>query len=457
MEGFGGVPMKKQITPKEKIGFLLVNLGSIPVQALINTYLLIFYTDIIGINPALVGSLFLIARFVDAIGDPIIGLLVDRFPNTKFGKYTSLLIIGSILATINFALLWFGPLLLQQYKVTVVIITYLSFGITFDLMDIPLNSLLPVMSDDYHDRNILSSIKGISFSAGSMILNTLSPLLIAHFSGVTGYIYLITIASVTVMIFSIIGANLIKEYNIVKNKDTYDIKMLIRVLKIRPVFVLFFSVLCCSISLFLYQSSIIYYVRYILNDVKILSAANMFGLAGALIGGFALPKLAQKFKKTQIYLAAMMAMILILSFQIFNYKVVGLFFLVTFIRQLSVSVITISQYSLSADNVGYIIKKMEINSAGAISSLNSLAMKLSLGIASAIQGFVLANTGYVANQAQSGSAIFGIVFVTFILPIIFYMAGFATFKIAYKRPNRITVYDSKYKKIKEVREVRRVP
>lgn len=439
---------RTQITPKEKIGFLLVNLGSIPIQALINTYLLIFYTDILGINPALVGSLFLVARFVDAIGDPIIGLLVDKFPRTKFGKYTSLLVIGSIIAAINFALLWFGPLWLPEYKVVIVLITYLCFGITFDLMDIPLNSLLPVMSDNYNDRNVLSSIKGMSYSAGSMVLNTFSPLLIAHFAGVTGYIYLITIALVLILSCSIGGACLIKERNIVEKKETINTKKLFEVLRARPVFVLFFSVLCCSTSLFLYQSSIIYYVRYVLNDVAILSTSNLFGLAGALIGGFALPKLARKFEKTRVYLAAMLVMIVILIFQMFNYKIIGLFFLVAFIRQLSVSVITISQYSLSADNVGYVIKKMNINSAGAISALNSLAMKLSLGISSMIQGFVLAQTGYIANQPQTDSAIGGILFVTFGLPVVFYVIGFLIFKFAYILPGRTDGYDAKYNEIK---------
>ncbi|TXX23553.1 MFS transporter, partial [Escherichia coli] len=57
----------------EKLGFALTNLGNIPIMTLLNTYLLIFYTDVIGVNPALVGMLFLVSRLLDGVSDPLIG------------------------------------------------------------------------------------------------------------------------------------------------------------------------------------------------------------------------------------------------------------------------------------------------------------------------------------------------------------------------------------------------
>lgn len=54
----------------EKIGFALTNLGNIPIMTLLNTYLLIFYTDVVGIDPAIVGTLFLISRLLDGVVIP---------------------------------------------------------------------------------------------------------------------------------------------------------------------------------------------------------------------------------------------------------------------------------------------------------------------------------------------------------------------------------------------------
>ncbi len=95
----------------EKFGFALTNLGNIPIMTLLNTYLLIFYTDVIGISPAVVGILFLCSRLLDGVSDPVLGFLIDRFPNTKFGKYKPILILGTIICCLNYLLVWFSPLL----------------------------------------------------------------------------------------------------------------------------------------------------------------------------------------------------------------------------------------------------------------------------------------------------------------------------------------------------------
>ncbi|WP_370774130.1 MFS transporter [Clostridium sp.] len=61
------------------------SLGNNIIFSLINTYLLIFLTDSFGIGAAAVGTLFLVARIIDGITDPIMGVIVDN-TNTKIGK-----------------------------------------------------------------------------------------------------------------------------------------------------------------------------------------------------------------------------------------------------------------------------------------------------------------------------------------------------------------------------------
>ena len=100
---------RTKISRLEKVGFALTNLGNIPIMTLLNTYLLIFYTDVIGIAPATVSTLFLVSRLLDGISDPLIGFFIDRFPTTKFGKYRPILIIGTMICCINYLLVWFSP------------------------------------------------------------------------------------------------------------------------------------------------------------------------------------------------------------------------------------------------------------------------------------------------------------------------------------------------------------
>ena len=114
--------------------------------------------------------LFLIARICDAINDPFIGFLIDRIPTTKFGHFRKSLIVGSVLCGINFLLMWYGPLMLPAGKVVIAYITYLLLGVLFPVMDISLNSLLPVMTTNIDERNGLGALKGFFYSVGSTVI-----------------------------------------------------------------------------------------------------------------------------------------------------------------------------------------------------------------------------------------------------------------------------------------------
>ena len=74
---------KNDISMKTLISFGMGSLGNNIICAMIGTYLTIYLTDSFGIGAAAVGTLFLIARIIDAITDPIMGVIVD---NTKWEK-----------------------------------------------------------------------------------------------------------------------------------------------------------------------------------------------------------------------------------------------------------------------------------------------------------------------------------------------------------------------------------
>lgn len=240
-------------------------------------------------------------------------------------------------------------------------------------------------------------------------------------------------AVVMVLSFSILGAGMVKERNTEEQTDRYSVRELWNIVRVRPVLSLCATVMMSSTALFLYQSSVVYYIKYVLKDFRFFSISNFIGLGGALIGGFALPQIAMKYSKIRVYLVTVTILITILLVQVMNYKIIILFYVVAFVRQIGISMVTILQYSLSADNVTYIMRYMNITGAGAVASLNSLAMKFSLGISAVIQGFVLDKTGYMANAQQTEQATMGILAAAFVIPAVFYVIAALIFKFGYKR------------------------
>lgn len=427
----------------EKIGFALTNLGNIPIMTLLNTYLLIFYTDILGISPAVVSTIFLVSRMLDGISDPLLGFLIDRLPRTKFGKYRLMLILGSIVCCINYLLVWFAPVIVTEHKIVVIAISYILLGITFDLMDIPLNSLIPVLTQKDSERNVLSSIKGISYTIGPTILNVIAPLIIAnHDQKLSGYVILIVGTVITVLFFTIVGALVVKERVIDSEVETvttskYSIKEAIKIFKITSVRTLFLSMLFITAATNIFNGSLLYYLIYLMEEPRILSIASMLGLVGALIAGSLVPVLSTKYGKENIYVYALLLLSFSMIIMIGSQWLGWLILLGYFLLQFSLGFTNTLQYSISADNVDKIKQSYGFESAALIASLNSLIMKFAMAMGGAIPGFVLSYSGYIANQKQTSSAGLGIVVTTFVIPFALYLLTLIVFKYGYSSKNGV--------------------
>ena len=183
--------------------------------------------------------MFLLSKVVDGISDPLMGFLMDRVHQTKFGRMRTMLILGTIICSINYMFVWFGPAWFPAAKYAIAYITYLLLGITFDIMDISLNSMLPLMTDDLKTRNQLSAIKMFGYMAGAMALSIVGPVIVAD-STLNSYYILIFGSLAVVVVFSIGGALGIHERVKVEEgaEHRYNFIDLLKILITRPILVM---------------------------------------------------------------------------------------------------------------------------------------------------------------------------------------------------------------------------
>ena len=131
-------------------------------------FLMIFYTDVVGLPAAAVGTLFLVARIWDAINDPIMGILVDRihFKSGRFKPWISIAVFLLPLATI---------LLFQNIgdtistKLIYAYATYILWGMLYTVSDIPIFALATVMSDDEGERVNIIAIGRLAAGIGALV------------------------------------------------------------------------------------------------------------------------------------------------------------------------------------------------------------------------------------------------------------------------------------------------
>ena len=419
----------------EKLSFFFATMSSGPILTLTGSFLMIFYTDVVGLSPIAIGTLFLISRIVDAVNDPITGYFIDRIPRTKSGKFRSLLMIGGLIASLNFALMWFGPAWSTVGKLAIAYVSYLLLGVTYDLFDIAKNSLLPAMTANPKERNSLGSIGAIGGILGGMVFSIVAPIILAAGnSNLEAYTKLILIVTATVIFMTSFGGLFIKERVIPAGDDTKSsIKEYLKIFVQGPVLALLGFNLMFATGYYLYQAVNAYFFTYVMKDLALLGSVSAIMLVGLLPGIFLSGLITTKLgKKRAMILAALLMMlgfmlrwiaptsaILIYASTIFAGFTFGLWMPVSMV--------------LMADVIDYIEFKMDHRSEPAVASINSFISKAGNSLGGAIPGFALGLAGYIAgSQQQPSSAISAITILSVGAPVFFFLAAALIFGFGWK-------------------------
>jgi GPH family glycoside/pentoside/hexuronide:cation symporter/glucuronide carrier protein len=368
------------------------------------------------------------------------GYVIDHLPQTKMGRFRSYIIIGTIITTAVFLMMWLGPSLVPIGKMAIAFISYILFGFVFDLMDIPLNAMIPVMSAYDNDRNILSNIKGVAYAVGGMVIYIVTIPIVSSFATQRqGYHVLIIGASVFVLVFSILGTLGIRERVYPVSEQAYQFRDVMRIIGSKPVFAHFVNTLLLQIGNGLTQGTLIFFFTYVLIRPDLFSLAASGYIVGIIFASFITPKLVRILGKKNTKTFAnilMMAGLFVLFFLPADQPM--LFVLVTLIISPGMGVNQILVYSIQADNTDYIEWKKGYRAEGAIAAVNSFIIKAGLGVGSAIGAYLLAYVNYVPNQAQTARTIQGLYWVNYLIPAMISLIALGVWIFGYPLNKKMT-------------------
>ena len=421
-----------KIKMREKLSFAMANFGNIPIMTLINGYLLIFYTNICGLSPAACATLFLIARFLDAINDPLVGFIIDHLPTRKMGHFRPTLILGTILCSVNFLLLWFGPMLSTSGKLAIAYVSYILLGVLFPVMDISLNSLLPVMTEDMKERNSLSTIKGLAYVIGALVIGVAAPLILGDTSNKQGYINLVLIMTAVIFFFSIIGTMGVKERVKPQMENSYSVKELFKILSQKPVYITFLAVLLYSIGSNIVNAANTYFYTYIFEDLTLASIITLITCVAVFPATMVIGNLIGRFGKKKMYAIGLALAGLAPIIRLLDVRSIPLLIVSVLIAGIGAGFAAPLNYGIQADNTDYIEVSMGIRAEGAVASLSSFVSKCAMGIGGAIPGYLLQLAGFDSKAAvQNDDVINVIVLCVLILPAIVNVVASVIFSKGY--------------------------
>jgi GPH family glycoside/pentoside/hexuronide:cation symporter len=163
---------------KDKLGYLFGDFGNDFSFILVMMFLMVFYTDILQINPAIIGVLFLVARLWDAIADVTVGRFIDAKKAGKHGKFRPWIFRMSFpLVILNILMFVHIPGMSNGFYVAWAFVTYIVWGTLYSTVNIPYGSMASVISGDPVERTSLSSWRTLGSTAAQLIIGVAGPMI----------------------------------------------------------------------------------------------------------------------------------------------------------------------------------------------------------------------------------------------------------------------------------------
>ncbi|MBP52248.1 MAG: MFS transporter [Opitutae bacterium] len=414
-----------KLKPIEKIGYGLGDFGSNIVFQTILILLPAFYTDVFGLAPAIMGTMFLVVRLLDTVTDPIMGVVADN-TNTKWGKFRPYLLWFSVPFSVVFVLTFITPDFSESGKLVYAYLTYALLMVLYTVVNIPYCALGGVITSDSQERVSANSYRFFIATSAGVLISFFAPNLIKTFGNgndQAGYPYaMATFAVLAILAFFgcfALTKERVKQAAPTKGSLGLDFKTLLKNDQWLVVALLFFVLL---VPIVLRGASQVYYVKWFIGDAELIAAFLTTGTFCQMVGAGFASSLTKKLGKVPAYILVQ-AIIVVGSVTLYFvsntnlYAIFILFGLVNFFVQMGAPIL----FTMAADTVEYGELKTGRRVTGLVFSGALFALKLGVAVGGWLIGMVLAYYGYEGGsdiEKQTPEAVRGIVLSLTLFPAI---------------------------------------
>lgn len=425
---------KKMASKLAVICYGFGDLASQFVWTFVGSYLTIYYTDIVGLAPAIVSIIMMGARIWDAVNDPMMGAIAER-TRSKFGRFRPYIAFGcpflAIFAVLTFTNPFGGGSAAGAIWAAV---TYIIAGMLYTLVNIPYAALSGVMTEDANQRNKINTSRNIGMNLGMVIVNALSAGLALRFSGegaevANGHGYMMTAliyAIISIPLFLIVFATAKEKVQPMHGTQAFSFKDTVNNLVRNKYLMIITLIMLLQMTAFMGRIAVTsYYVIYCLGSFTMIALIMTIPSLGGIIGSFFVPFFAKRFGKRAVLMGSMLIQavgLLVIYFAPFDnitMVLVGCWIFGLFNVGFPMTL------SMVADSVDYMELKTGIRTDGTAYATYGLATKVGNAIGGSIGVLLLAAFGYVANAEQTVEAMNGINIVVNLIPAILFILGAA--------------------------------
>ncbi|WP_313667127.1 glycoside-pentoside-hexuronide family transporter [Atlantibacter sp.] len=413
------------LSVKEKIGYGMGDAASHIVFDNVMLYMMFFYTDIFGIPAGFVGTMFLLARALDAISDPAMGLIADR-TRSRWGKFRPWVLFGALPFGVVCVFAYSSPDLSMSGKMIYAAVTYTLLTLMYTVVNIPYCALGGVITSDPEQRISLQSWRFVLATLGGMLSTVLMMPLVELIGGddkalgFQGGIAVLAVAAFLMLAFCFFTtkerveappstSTMREDLRDILQNDQWRVVGLLTILNILAV--------CVR------GGAMMYYVTWIMGDAALFSWFLGLYCVGNLIGSALAKPLTDWKCKVSVFWWTNAALA-VLSVAMFFVPLQSTVVMFVFIFAIGVlhQLVTPIQWVMMSDTVDYGEWRNGKRLTGISFAGTLFVLKLGLALGGALIGWMLAGGGYDASAHTQNNATITIIIALFtIVPGICYL------------------------------------
>jgi glycoside/pentoside/hexuronide:cation symporter, GPH family len=408
----------------EKFGYAAGDMASCLYFGIFMNFLAIFYTDVFGISPAVLGTMLLLTRTWDWINDPIMGAIADR-TETKMGKFRPWLLwmIGPyvVLGVLTFTTFDLSP----GMKVVYAYVSYTLLMMVYTAINVPYGALMGVMTANSGQRTILASFRFVGANAGVFTVTLLLPLLVKSIGGDNqqlGYSGAMAVLGLMAggLFFITFKTSTERIRPVERQHEPFREEMRELIRNIPWLIVIALSILTV-LGQAVRATSTLHFFKYVTGHEDWGTKLLLYNAVAAVIAVLLSKSITDIIgckKRAYVILNLLFAVLLV-----WFYFIPSDSFPLMLINQLMIAFVAAPMmplfWSMIADTADYGAVKFGHRSTGIIFSAGTASQKLGWTVGPALAMLILGGVGYVANVEQSAETQHALRLLMSIIPAVF--------------------------------------
>ena len=283
----------QKLTRRSKISYGLGAVGKDMVYMLSASYVLYYFQDLLGVNAVAMGIILMAARVFDAFNDPIMGVVVAK-TRTRWGRFRPWLLIGTITNAVVLFVMFAAPPKLDAAGLTAyAAVTYILWGVTYTMMDIPYWSMIPAFTEGGRERENLTTLARTCAGVGSAIITIVTMMLVPVLGGIfagqsagakmieiVGFKYFSLIVAVIFVIFTALTCLNIKEKSTAEMETVSVGQMFRALLQNDQAMTVTVAIVLINCSIYITSNLVIYFFKYDFGGANWRDSYTLFTTVG---------------------------------------------------------------------------------------------------------------------------------------------------------------------------------